>query len=79
MFVDACAIVAMMAGEDTAPAYGAALSHAPSPRRWRHGKRSSFSPGPTSSIAAVPKPKRRSSNGSTWCQIEELPSNVLKA
>jgi ribonuclease VapC len=30
MFVDACAIVAMMAGEDTAPAYGAALSRAPS-------------------------------------------------
>lgn len=31
MFVDACAIVSMMAGEDTAPAYGAALSRAPSP------------------------------------------------
>ena len=31
MFVDACAIVAMMAGEDTAPAYAAALKAAPSP------------------------------------------------
>jgi ribonuclease VapC len=30
MFVDACAIVSMMAGEDTAPAYGAALSQVPS-------------------------------------------------
>jgi ribonuclease VapC len=30
MFVDACAIVSMMAGEDTAPAYGAALSRAQS-------------------------------------------------
>ncbi|HEX4160316.1 MAG TPA: type II toxin-antitoxin system VapC family toxin [Rhizomicrobium sp.] len=30
MFVDACAIVAMMAGEDSAAAYGAALSRAQS-------------------------------------------------
>jgi ribonuclease VapC len=30
MFVDACAIVSMMAGEDTAPAYGAALAKAQS-------------------------------------------------
>jgi ribonuclease VapC len=28
MFVDACAIVSLMAGEDTAPAYGAALARA---------------------------------------------------
>ncbi len=28
MFVDACAIVSIMAGEDTAPAYGAALARA---------------------------------------------------
>lgn len=31
MFVDACAIVSMMAGEDTAPAYGAALARAEQP------------------------------------------------
>ena len=31
MFVDACAIVSMMAGEDTADSYEAALLEAPSP------------------------------------------------
>ena len=39
MFVDACAIVSMMAGEDTADGYDAALLNAPvpSPRLWSLG------------------------------------------